>query len=319
MQPVLVPGVPAPAIVDSPKPVLIHPAEVSAAHNYSLIAFVLVFIMFIPYFIIVLAIGAFGLLASPYLPFMYTLPPAIPAWLAAVPFLGPILILLTFPGVGLPPDWLVYTSVGVLGLLVGLTFLILVWFGTVRAINKGRYAKAHGTTLLLAILFIIPVFAILASPTVFYPTVFLLLPAFFWLLSYGSLGEVIAKYGPVAVLGEAVPGIGIAGPPPPPRPGRANGRSHPAGRPSPSPAGRPRRRGPPPTPPAPRPDRPVPPVRRLHVPAPDRRCHPCSTSGNRANRPECFGGRKAAKSKVRSIRLTLSRHDRHGLRSFPSA
>ena len=216
MQPVLVPGVPAPAIVDSPKPVLIHPPEVSAAHNYSLIAFVLVFLMFIPWFIIVLAIGTFGLLASPYLPFMYTLPPTLPAWLAAIPLLGPILILLTFPGVGLPPNWLVYTGVGVFGLLFGVIFLLLIWFGTVRAINKGKYAKAHGTTLLLAILFIIPVFAVLAGPSVFYPTVFLLLPAFFWLMSYGSLGEVIAKYGPVAVLGEAVPGVGLAAPPPPP-------------------------------------------------------------------------------------------------------
>ena len=215
MQPVLVPGVPAPAIVDSPKPVLIHPPEVSAAHNYSLIAFILTFLLFVPWFIIVLAIGAFGLLASPYLPFAYTLPPALPAWLAAIPFLGPILILLTFPGVGLPPDWLVYTGVGVFGLLFGVLFLLLVWFGTVRAINKGRYAKAHGTTLLLAILFIIPIFAVLGYPTTFYPTVFLLLPAFFWLMSYGSLGGVVAKYGPVAVLGEAVPGIGMAGPAPP--------------------------------------------------------------------------------------------------------
>ena len=216
MQPVLVPGVPAPAIVESPKPVLIHPPEVSAAHNYSLIAFVLVFLMFVPWFIIVLAIGTFGLLASPYLPFFFTLPPALPAWLAAIPLLGPLLILLTFPGVGLPPNWLVYTSVGVFGLLFGILFLLLIWLGTVRAINKGRYAKAHGTTLLLAILFIIPVFAILADPSIFYPAVFLLLPAFFWLMSYGSLGEVIAKYGPVAVLGEAVPGVGLAAPPPPP-------------------------------------------------------------------------------------------------------
>ena len=215
MQPVLVPGVPAPAIVDSPKPVLIHPPEVSAAHNYSLIAFVLVFLLFIPWFIVVVAIGTFGLLASPYLPFMYTLPPTLPAWLAAIPLLGPILILITFPGVGLPANWLVYTGVGVVGLLFGLIFILGVWLGTIRAINKGRYAKAHGTTLLLAILFIIPVFAILAGPSVFYPTVFLLLPAFFWLMSYGSLGEVIAKYGPVAVLGEAVPGVGLAAATPP--------------------------------------------------------------------------------------------------------
>jgi hypothetical protein len=149
---------------------------------------------------------------------LFTLPPALPSWLAAIPLLGPILILLTFPGIGLPANWLVYVSVGLVGLLFGVVFLLLVWLGTVRAITKGRYAKAHGTTLLLAILFIIPVFAIVAAPSTFYPAVFLLLPAFFWLMSYGSLGEVIAKYGPVAVLGEAVPGVGLAGPPPPPPP-----------------------------------------------------------------------------------------------------
>jgi hypothetical protein len=38
----------------------------------------------------------------------------------------------------------------------------------------------------------------------------LLLPAFFFFMAFGRLGEVIAKYGPVAVLGEAVPGMGMA-------------------------------------------------------------------------------------------------------------
>ena len=47
-------------------------------------------------------------------------------------------------------------------------------------------------------------------------TVVALVPAFFFLLTYGRLGEVIAKYGPVAVMGEAVPGM--AGVPPMPGP-----------------------------------------------------------------------------------------------------
>jgi hypothetical protein len=34
-------------------------------------------------------------------------------------------------------------------------------------------------------------------------------------MSYGRLGEVVAKYGPVAVLGEAIPGVGVAATPPP--------------------------------------------------------------------------------------------------------
>jgi hypothetical protein len=211
---------PTPVIVERPggKPVLISPPEVNGAHDYALIGYILVMLMTIPWFIIVLTIGAFGVLASPYLLFPVILPPALPAWIAAIPFIGPILILLTFPGVGLPASWFVYLAFGAGGLLIALIFLLLVYLQTVRAISKGRYARARGGTLFWAVLFIIPTFAVLVSPTVFFPTILLLLPAFFFLMAYGRLGEVVAKYGPVAVLGEAVPGVGVAPPPPPPLP-----------------------------------------------------------------------------------------------------
>ena len=217
MEPV-VPGVPAPVIVERPssKPVLISPPEVNGAHDYAVLGYILVLLMTIPWFIIVLTIGTFGALASPYLPFPIILPPSMPAWLAAIPFIGPVLVLLTFPGVGLPASWFVYLGFGVGGLLIGLIFLLLIYFQTVRAISKGRYARARGGTLFWSIIFIIPEFAILVSPTVFYPTILLLFPAFFFLMAYGRLGEVVAKYGPVAVLGEAVPGMGVAPTPPPP-------------------------------------------------------------------------------------------------------
>jgi hypothetical protein len=217
MQPA-VPGVPAPVIVEQPsaKPVLINPPEVNGAHDYAVIGYILILLMTVPWFIIVLTIGSFGLLASPYLPFPIILPPTLPAWLSAIPFIGAILILLTFPGVGLPASWFVYLGFGGGGLIIGLLFLLLVYFQTVRAIGKGRYARARGGTLFWAILFIIPTFSVLISPTIFYPTILLLLPAFFLLMAYGRLGEVIAKYGPVAVLGEAVPGVGVSSTPPPP-------------------------------------------------------------------------------------------------------
>jgi hypothetical protein len=217
MEPV-VPGVPAPVIVERPsgKPVLITPPEVNGAHDYAVIGYILILLMTIPWFIVVLTIGAFGILASPYLPFPIILPPAMPAWLAAVPFIGPVLILLTFPGIGLPASWFVYLAFGGGGLIIGIAFLLLVLFQTVHAISKGRYARARGGTLFWAILLIIPEFAVLVSPTAFYPTILLLFPAFFFLMAYGRLGEVVAKYGPVAVLGEAVPGVGVAPTPPPP-------------------------------------------------------------------------------------------------------
>jgi hypothetical protein len=211
-----IPGVPAPVIVERPsaKPVMINPPEVNGAHDYAIIGYILVLLMTIPWFIIVATIGTFGVLAAPFVPFSIILPPTLPTWLAAVPFLGPILILLTFPGVGLPASWFVYLGVGAGGLIIGIIFLLVIWFQTVHAISKGRYGRARGGTLFWAIIFIIPTFAVLVSPTIFYPTILLLLPAFFFLMAYGRLGEVVAKYGPVAVLGEAVPGVGIAATPP---------------------------------------------------------------------------------------------------------
>lgn len=226
MEPVLMP---APAIMEGPaKPVVIRPPEVHAAHDFALLAWILVLIYSIPWFAVVLTIGLFGLLASPFLPFPLVLPPTLPVWLTSIPFIGPILIILTFPGVGLPASWFVYLGVGALGLLVGLIFLGVVYFSTVRNINKGRYEKARGWTLLWAILFFIPVFLVAVAPAAFFPTVLLLLPAFFFFMAYARLSEVVAKYGPIAVLGEAVPnmgmgmGMGMGGPPiapmPPPMP-----------------------------------------------------------------------------------------------------
>ena len=208
---------PAPAIVeDRSKPVVIRPPEVNGAHDYAVIGYLLIFLMTIPWFVIVLTIGAFGLLASPYLPFPVILPPALPAWLATIPLIGALLIILTFPGVGLQPSWFVYLGFGAVGLLAVLIFLGIIYFGTVRNINKGRYERARAAALFFAVLFLIPVFLVLVAPTSFFPTVVLLLPAFFFFMTYGRLGEVIAKYGPVAVLGEAVPGVGMAGGPPGP-------------------------------------------------------------------------------------------------------
>lgn len=214
MEPVVVP---APAIVEGPAtPIVIRPPEVHSAHDYALIAYLLTFLLFVPWFVVVLTIGAFGLLASPFLPFPVILPPVLPVWLTSIPFIGAILIILTFPGVGLPPSWFVYLGFGAAGLLIAIIFLAIVYFGTVRSINRGRYERARGWCLLFAILFLLPVFLVLVAPLSFFPTVILLVPVFFWFMAYGRLGEVIAKYGPVAVLGEAVPGVGMAGPPLPP-------------------------------------------------------------------------------------------------------
>ena len=103
-------------------------------------------------------------------------------------------------------------------MLLLLLFLAAIYFGTVRSISKGKYEKARNSLLFFAVLFIIPSFFILFAPTVLYGTVISIIPAFFFLMSYGRLGEVIAKYGPVAIMGEAVPGAAFAGPPGMPMP-----------------------------------------------------------------------------------------------------
>jgi hypothetical protein len=207
MEPVLVPG-PAviPAVAAATKPVVIRPPEVNSAHDFAVIAWVLTLLFVLPGLIIVTIIGVYGVLASPYLGYI-TLPPPP----TSLPFIGPYINYLIFV---LAPSWFVYLALGGLGFLLALIFLAIVYFGTVGNINRGRYEKARGWSLLLALLFIIPIFAVLAAPTFFFGLVLLLLPAFFWFMTYARLGEVVSKYGPVAILGEAAPAM----PPPPPPP-----------------------------------------------------------------------------------------------------
>jgi hypothetical protein len=204
--------VPAPAVVtqDRAKPVIIRPPEVSAAHDFAVIGYILTLILSVPWLIISLVIGGVGLAA--YLGYLL-LPPTLPAYLTGLPFLGPFIAVLVAT---LSPSYLIYLGFGGGALIIILIFLAIVYFGTARNINKGRYERARNWALLLGVLFLIPPFFVILSPLLS-GTIVAILPAFFFMLTYGRLGEVIAKYGPVAVMGEAVPGAPFAGPlgPPP--------------------------------------------------------------------------------------------------------
>ena len=202
--------VPAPAILpEQPKgkPVIIRPPEVSAANDFAVIGYILTFLLTLPWIIITLTIGGIGLAA--YLGYAI-LPPILPAYLASLPFVGAFLTFLTLV---LSPSFVVYLALGGGGLLVLLIFLGALYFSTVRSINKGKYEKARNSLLFFGVLFIIPSFFTLFAPTILYGTVISIIPAFFFLMSYGRLGEVIAKYGPVAIMGEAIPGAAFAGAP----------------------------------------------------------------------------------------------------------
>lgn len=200
--------VPAPTIVEEKsKPVIIQPPEVSAAHDMAVIAYILTFLLSIPWLLLAVIIGGIGVAA--YLGYAI-LPPVLPPYLTAIPLLGPFLLFITFV---LSPSYLIYMGLGGGALLLIMIFLSVFYFGIVRNINKGRYQNARNTTLFFGVLFIIPTFFVLFAPTQIFGVVIAIIPAFFLFMAYGRLGEVIAKYGPVAIMGEAAPGMPFAGPP----------------------------------------------------------------------------------------------------------
>ncbi len=199
MEPVLVP---APPVVAEPvKPVLIQPPEVSSAHDMAIIAFIVTFLLSIPWLLLGALIGAVGLLA--FLGYT-TLPPVWSPFLLSIPYIGQVLLFLAFV---LAPSYYVYMGLGGGALLITLIFLIIIYLTTVRNINKGRYQSARSACLLWGVLFIIPTFFVLFAPAQIFGVVIAIIPAFFFLLAWGRLGEVTAKYGPIAIMGEAAPGI----------------------------------------------------------------------------------------------------------------
>ena len=81
--------VPAPVMMEAPqrsKPVIIQPPEVSAAHDMAVIAFILTFLLSIPWLLLSLIVGGIGVTA--YLGYVI-LPPVIPAIFNERSFLRP--------------------------------------------------------------------------------------------------------------------------------------------------------------------------------------------------------------------------------------
>ena len=186
------------------KPVVIRPPEVGSAHDFAVIGYIITLLLSVPWILISLVIGGIGVAA--YLG-LVILPPVLPPILIGFPYLGSILAFVVFV---LTSSYVVYLGLGGFGLLVALILLGSIYFGIVRGISKGKYEKARGAALFWAVLFIIPSFFVLFS-SLMSGAIIALIPAFFFMLTYGRLGEVIAKYGPVAVMGEAVPGMpGVA-------------------------------------------------------------------------------------------------------------
>ena len=204
---------PAPVFVEEKKgkPVVIRPPEVGSAHDFAVIGYIITLLLSVPWILISLVIGGVGVAAFLGL---IVLPPVLPPILIGIPYLGAILAFVVFV---LTSSYLVYLGLGGFGLLVAIILLGSIYFGIVRGISKGKYEKARGASLFWAVLFIIPSFAVLFS-SLMSGAIIALIPAFFFMLTYGRLGEVVAKYGPVAVMGEAVPGMPSVAPAMPPGP-----------------------------------------------------------------------------------------------------
>lgn len=180
-----IPGVPAPAAVRPAEPVVVKPPEVGSAREVAIIGWVITFAFAVPFLFIFGTLLSLGVLG--YFGFFPCCPPPLPLWLITVPFVGPWIefLVLVFANA------LYYMIIGGAAVLILLIFLIAVYATTAGAIGRGKYERARGAALFFGIFLI-----------------FTILPAIFFFITYGRLGEVVTKYGPIAVLGAVMPGAG---------------------------------------------------------------------------------------------------------------
>jgi ribosomal protein S27AE len=181
------------------RPVVIKPPEVVAAHDFLLIGWILLLLMGTPWLLVAadaLAVGILGYLAYA---------PAV------------IIAMLTTPSsfvndltayFALAFNWTMTLALGAAGLAVFLIVILVIYASTVRRTSTGNYEGARAASLFYGVIMIL---ISLASFAAFFGYVYaasaalLILPALFFLMGYGKMGEVIARYGPMAVLSDASP------------------------------------------------------------------------------------------------------------------
>lgn len=181
------------------RPVVIKPPEVVATHDFLLIGWILLLLMGTPWLLVAadaLAVGILGYLAYA---------PAV------------IIAMLTTPSsfvndltayFALAFNWTMTLALGAAGLAVFLIVILVIYASTVRRTSTGNYEGARAASLFYGVIMIL---ISLASFAAFFGYVYaasaalLILPALFFLMGYGKMGEVIARYGPMAVLSDASP------------------------------------------------------------------------------------------------------------------
>lgn len=181
------------------RPVVIKPPEVVAAHDFLLIGWILLLLMGLPWLLVVvdaLAVGILGYLAYA---------PAVIIAMLNTPssFVNDLTAYFA-----LAFNWTMTLTLGVAGLAVFLIVIAVIYFSTVRRTSTGNYEGARAASLFYGVIMIL---ISLASFAAFFGYIYaasaalLILPALFFLMGYGKMGEVIARYGPMAVLSDASP------------------------------------------------------------------------------------------------------------------
>jgi ribosomal protein S27AE len=131
-----------------------------------------------------------------------------------------------FTGVALIDGWTVYfafsfswtmvLSMGAVAVTCFLVIIISIYFTTVRRTNTGNYEGARSSSLFFSVLLMLisaaSIIAVIIIITYamsgygfFLAGGILIFPALFFFMGYGKMGEVIARYGPMAVLSDASP------------------------------------------------------------------------------------------------------------------
>jgi len=181
------------------RPVVIKPPEVVATHDFLLIGWILLLLMGTPWLFLgidALVVGALGFIGYP------------PATIVMILATGSALIdgWTAFFAFSFVPTMALAIGAGVV--VFFLIFIIAIYMTTVRRTSTGNYEGARGASLFFGVILILislASFAAFLGYPFFASAALLILPALFFLMGYGKMGEVIARYGPVAVLSDAAP------------------------------------------------------------------------------------------------------------------
>jgi ribosomal protein S27AE len=183
------------------RPVVIKPPEVVATHDFLLIGWILLLLMSLPWLglgIISLTVGALlyvGYPAATVVAMLTTGSTLIDGWTAFFAF--------TFATTALSP-----ILIGAGAVAVFLIFIGVIYLTTVRRTSTGNYEGARAASLFYGVIMILlslVSFAAFLGYAYAATATLLILPALFFLMGYGKMGEVIARYGPMAVLSDASP------------------------------------------------------------------------------------------------------------------